>query len=355
MPEITEGNQITRVSIIIPCFERAEELRILLSSLKKIDFSEPWEIIVVDDGSKNHQAIKMVVDEFLTAERNDVPCSLIRLDNNLGPSEARNIGVKKAQGEFLWFLDSDTEANDPRLLTTLVQCFKQNKSLAGVGGEIVKINGKPYAVKHLYLPNWLFIVKYVPINKSFEVRPRFIGTNNLLVLKEDFLSTAGFSSYFNMFEDNDLCLRLARSGKSFLVRNDTCIMHHHSPRGREGGKFWFYNKIWNYVLAIHINRVKILFLNFPYRLPILPLLDVIFAPIVLLCQIFSRKRSNDIFQNKSSGSSQGFLLFVLFNLAAMFWAWLMAWKLTIESLIIGKRAIIEKAIIKKAYCDIKHP
>ena len=169
-------NQTICVSAIIPCFERAKELQKLLTSLKKLDFSEPFEIIIVDDGSKNHQAIKMVVDAFR--------CSLIRLDNNLGPAEARNIGVKKAKGRFLWFLDSDTEINNPHLLTTLVQCLEQNKSLIGVGGEAIKINGRAYAILSHHFPNWLFSTKYVPTNKSFEVHPKCIATNNLLVSKK---------------------------------------------------------------------------------------------------------------------------------------------------------------------------
>lgn len=336
-------NKTICVSAIIPCFERARGLQRLLVSFKKMDFSEPWEIIIIDDGSKNHQAIKMAIDEFLMTRKNNVQCSLIRLNSNLGPSEGRNIGVKKAEGEFLWFLDSDTEVNNPHLLTALVRYLKQNESLAGVGGEMVKINRETYTVHHQYLPNWLFIVKYIPINKFFEAHPKFIGTNNLLVSKKDFVSIDGFSPCFDMFEDNDLCLRLARLRKSFLTRNDTRIIHHYSPSGREGGKFWFFDKPWNYILTMHISRVKILFLHYPLLLPILPLLDIICTPILLLYQIFfSPMRSSDSFQKKSKGSSGGFPVFVFISLMAMFLTWLIAWKLVIQSLIIGKKAVIGK-------------
>jgi len=332
-------NQTICVSAIIPCFERTKELQRLLVSLKKLDISKPWEIIVVDDGSKNYQAIKTVVDEFR--------CSLIRLDNNLGPAEAKNIGVKKAKGKFLWFLDSDTEINNPHLLTTLVQCLKQNKSLIGVGGEAIKINGRAYAILSHHFPNWLFSTKYVPINKSFEVHPKCIATNNLLVSKKDFLSTTGFSSYFDTYEDNDLCLQLTRSGKSLLTRNDTCIIHHRSTSGRIGSKFHFYDKMKNYVFVVHINRVKILFKNFPYRLPVLPLLDIIFSPIVLLSQIFfTKKRSTDVFQEKSQeklkSPSRSFIIFVFFNLIAMFLAWYTAGILMIKSLMVGRKTILKK-------------
>ncbi len=314
------------VSAIIACFERAHELEKLLFSLKKMGFSESWEIIVVDDGSKNHRAIKRAAEKFR--------CSLIRLDSNLGPAKARNIGAKKAEGKFLWFLDSDTEVNNSCLLATLVKCLKQNKSLAGVGGESVKINRKLYSSSLHPLPNWLPLTKYLPLDKPFELHPRFVSTNNLLVFRKDFLKIGGFNPYFDMCEDQDLCLRLARPGKSFLIRHDTCIIHYHSPNGREEGQFWFFNNAWNYALNMHKSRIKMLSLHFPSRLLILPLLDLTFTPVVFLFQMFfTKKRSSDLLREKSKDSSPGFTVFVFFNLMAMFLAWLMAGKLIIKSFI----------------------
>lgn len=315
-------SQTTSVSTIIACFERTGELERLLSSLQKIKFSESWEVIVVDDGSRNPQEIKQVAEKFQR--------SLIRLDKNVGPAEARNIGVKKAEGEFLWFLDSDSEAISPDLLGNLVQCLRQNKALAGVGGEAARINGKLYSNSLHPLPNWLPLTKYMPLDKPFELHPKFISTNNFLVAKNDFLKVGGFNPYFDMAEDQDLCLRLARLGKSFLVRHDTCAVHHHSPSGRDKGKFWFFNNAWNYAKNMHKARVKMLFCHFPYLLPILPLLDVVFTPVVFICQMFfTKRRSSDLLKEKSKSSSagQGFMAFVFFNLIAMFFAWLMAGKL----------------------------
>jgi len=316
------------VSAVIPCFERAGELRRLLLSLKKQDFSDSWEIIVVDDGSKNSSGIKTTAEEF--------PCSLIRLEKNAGPAEARNIGAKQAKGEFLWFLDSDSQAHNPSLLATLVNCLRQNKSLAGVGGEAAEINGALYSNSLHPLPNWLPLTKYRPLDKPFELRPKFISTNNLLISKNNFWKCDGFDPYFDMCEDQDLCLRLAKEGGYFLVRNDTCAIHHHSPAGREDGAFWFFNNAWNYAKNMHQSRVKIIFRHFPYLLPVLPLLDVIFTPAVFTAQIFfTKRRSSDLLKEKTKNASRGFPVFVLFNLAAMFLAWLTAGKMIFK--IIRKR------------------
>jgi len=336
-------NQIPYVSIIIPCFERANELERLLISLKNLDFPEPYEIIVVDDGSKNEQAIRIVIDKFLASKKDNLQCSLIRLDDNLGPAQARNIGVKKAKGKFLWFLDSDSQVHNPDLLTKLVQSLKQNKSLVGVGGEAMTINEKLYAPIPYHFPNWFFVIKYIPIDKPFKAYPKCIGANNLLIAKKDFLATRGFSPYLDIYEDNDLCLQLTRSGRSLMIGDDTCLIHYHTASGRAGGKFSFFNKMWSYVVISHFNRVKLLFLNFPHQLLILPLLDILFAPVVLCFQIFFiRRRPHELLSQKSKKANQSFVSFILFNLIAMFLAWLMAYLLIIKSLIIGREAIIKK-------------
>lgn len=319
----TQLNQKISVSLIIACFERAEELRRLLASLKRIDFPETWEIIIVDDGSKNPLPLKTVANEFA--------CSLVRLDKNQGPSEARNTGVQNAKGEFLWFLDSDTEVENPRVLKAMVQHLRQNESLAGTGGEAVKINGNTYSVYQEPLLNWLPLTKYIPLNKPFQIHPRYISTNNLLIFKKDFLSAGGFSPLFDMAEDQDLCLRLAKFKKSFLVQNDTCVVHYHSAGGRDGSKFWFFNNTWNYLYNMNEARVKILFFHFPYRLPLLPLLDIVFTPVVFLFQLFFAKRRGDnLLKEKSKGRSQNFLSFILMNLAAMCVAWLLAAKFSVK-------------------------
>ncbi len=155
------------------------------------------------------------------------------------------------------------------------------------------------------------------------------------------MATTGFSSWLSTYEDNDLCLQLTHFGKSLLLRNDTLIIHHHSSTGREGGRFYFYNSMWKYIFTMHINRVKIIFLHFPYRLPVLPLLDAIFCPFIFFYQLFFyEKRSNELFEEKSKASSGGFVTFVLFNLISMFLAWLYAYLLILQSLIFGRKSII---------------
>lgn len=88
------------VSIIIPHFNRSLLLKEAVDSVKKQTYKS-WEIIIVDDGSEYDEwfNIQAYQEENIKIFR--------RTDGVKGPSRCRNIGVSKARGKYLIFLDSD--------------------------------------------------------------------------------------------------------------------------------------------------------------------------------------------------------------------------------------------------------
>lgn len=87
------------VSVIIPCYNRAEILpRAIDSALKQT--VPPSEIVVVDDGSTD--------DSAEIAEQFGGPIRVIR-QRNAGAAAARNCGIRDAKGDWIAFLDSDDE------------------------------------------------------------------------------------------------------------------------------------------------------------------------------------------------------------------------------------------------------
>lgn len=87
------------VSVIIPARDAASTLKRTLEALRGQRLDEPFEVIVVDDGSR---------DETPTIVKRYEPLAkLIRNDGSRGAGAARNRGVEAARGPVLAFIDAD--------------------------------------------------------------------------------------------------------------------------------------------------------------------------------------------------------------------------------------------------------
>lgn len=91
------------VSIIIPVFNREKTLIDTLNSI--LGQTHPnWECILVDDGSTDDTLL--IIDTYVLKDKRFKVFS--RPDNRIkGPSTCRNIGLEKAKGDYIIYLDSD--------------------------------------------------------------------------------------------------------------------------------------------------------------------------------------------------------------------------------------------------------
>ncbi len=97
-----------KVSVIIPFFNRVDLTIRAIRCVQNQIYSN-IELIVVNDGSTES-------DEQLYQFMSSIKDSIyIKLDQNVGPSEARNIGIDKVSGEYIAFLDSDDLWDDTKL------------------------------------------------------------------------------------------------------------------------------------------------------------------------------------------------------------------------------------------------
>ena len=110
-------------SLIIPVFNRPDEINELLESLVLSDFKEDFEIVVVEDGSTI--PCKDVVDAY----QNKLNITYFFKPNS-GPGDSRNFGMRNAKGDYFIIFDSDciipkqylTEVSNA-LNTNYVDCF----------------------------------------------------------------------------------------------------------------------------------------------------------------------------------------------------------------------------------------
>ncbi|MBN1349305.1 glycosyltransferase [candidate division KSB1 bacterium] len=181
-----------RVSIIIPTYNRASFLPQAIQSVLKQTFKD-FELIVIDDASDD--STPQVLAQFskkLTA---------YRLPENRGVSAARNLGIERAQGEYIAFLDSDDQWKPEKLQTQMLWIQRNPEINACYTDEIwirngVRINpGKRYTK----YDGW-FLEKMLPLC--------FINPSSVLINREVFDEVGVFDESLPACEDYDLWLRI---------------------------------------------------------------------------------------------------------------------------------------------------
>ena len=94
-----------KFSIIIPVYNVEQYLRDCLDSVLNQTFSD-WEAICVNDGSTDESSV--ILDEYAAKDSRFKMIS----QNNAGTAAARNTGLKVANGDYIFFLDSDDWIED---------------------------------------------------------------------------------------------------------------------------------------------------------------------------------------------------------------------------------------------------
>lgn len=109
-----------KISVIIPCYNAEMYIEKCIESLKSQEYKN-FEVFLIDDGSqdKTKEIIKKLI---INDERFQY-----QYKKNGGVSSARNLGIKKATGKYICFLDSDDWV-DADYLSSLYNSIKDEKS-----------------------------------------------------------------------------------------------------------------------------------------------------------------------------------------------------------------------------------
>jgi len=96
-------NRYSFFSIIVPSYNRLDEITEMLTSIQQMDFpTDRFELIIADDGSTDATA------DYIRSQMENCEFSLRLLQQeNQGPGAARNLGLAEAKGDFFIFIDSD--------------------------------------------------------------------------------------------------------------------------------------------------------------------------------------------------------------------------------------------------------
>ncbi len=228
------------VSIIIPVFNQLEYTRDCLDTLyKNTDPAIPFEVIVVDNGSTDS------TPGFLKeAGRHFSNFTVVTNPENLGFARACNTGARAAQGQYLFFLNNDTQPQ-PNWLSPLTTLLDSDPHVAAVGSKLLFPDltiqhAGVIIIQDLRLaidPGITHIYYQHPHNLQEACQMRVypaLTAAALLVRASAFHLVHGFDeNYWNGYEDIDLCFKLRQAGYLLVYQPNSIIIHYESTSGRE--------------------------------------------------------------------------------------------------------------------------
>ena len=130
-----------KYSVIIATYNRADELAKTLDSLKGLESTGPWEVVIVDNNSPDNtrEVVQQQIESF------PVPLRYV-FEKEQGRSAALNAGIRTSQGEILAVTDDDVRV-DPKWLVNA------ENALDRLGCEYV--GGKALPIWSGNVPNWM--------------------------------------------------------------------------------------------------------------------------------------------------------------------------------------------------------
>lgn len=132
-----------KISIIIPCHNRYDIFDYCLPYLEK-QTEKDFEVIIIDDYSENN-----LFDALIQyREKSELDIKLFKNETNLGPGATRNLGIEKAQGEYIMFIDSDDYIVE-NAIASLCECICETYPDC-IFFDFFKINNKKRMVYHSY-------------------------------------------------------------------------------------------------------------------------------------------------------------------------------------------------------------
>lgn len=221
-----EEDKYPLVSIIIPTKDNGEVLDKCLDSLLRITNYPDYEIILIDNNTKEEKAIG-VMKKYKT--------KIIKYNNDFNFSEANNIGAKNASGEYLIFLNNDTEITDSDWIKKMLYYAKQ-KDVGAVGPMLIYPDGK---VQHAgvvlgFRGTADHIMRGFPNNSdgyfgslccAREVSA--VTAACVMIRKSVFEEVGMFNQHYQIiYQDVDLCLKIRKKNYRIIYTPLVKLIHY---------------------------------------------------------------------------------------------------------------------------------
>jgi len=210
---------VTRVSVVIPTYNRLPRLRRVIAALEHQTFpTAQFEVIVVSDGSTD--GTDRVLEQLQT------PLDLVvSTQRNQGPAAARNEGVRLATGDLLLFLDDDVIPG-PRLVEQHAGAHRRHDADIVVIGPMLTPSDHRLSAPVRWEQAMLYKQYDALRDGVFEPTYRQFYTGNASLRPALLARAGGFNERFRRAEDIELAYRLARAGAQFFFDEEAVGFHY---------------------------------------------------------------------------------------------------------------------------------
>ena len=252
---LTVPEDLPLTSIVIPVYNNLKFTLACLHSIYSINSKAPFEVIVVDDCSQENYSV---------LRRHYPQVRLVRNQKNLGFLLTANHGAQEAKGEYIVFLNNDTEVL-PAWLDELATALYHHPEAGMIGSQLIHMrtgtlqeSGNLICKSGEMLPLGRGIDPNHPEFTYFR-EVDFVSAASIILRKKVFDEMKGFDiSYVPAyFEDPDLGLRLQKAGYHNYVMPLSRVLHYemisygNTLEGAcEKNRQFFFNR-WKDYLAKH--------------------------------------------------------------------------------------------------------
>lgn len=202
-------------SFIVPVYNRPDEIRELLESMRKLISKVSFEVVIVEDGSSNR------ADEVVRNYSEDLNISYY-FKSNSGPGDSRNYGMKNAKADYFLILDSDVILPENYLKevhaflsASFCDCFGGPDAAHPSFSDIQK--AIDYSMTSFFTTGGIRGGKKA-VN---EFQPRSF---NMGISRNAFQASEGFGQ-IHPGEDPDLSLRLKKAGFKICLIPEARVFH----------------------------------------------------------------------------------------------------------------------------------
>ena len=258
-----------KYSIIVPVFNRPDEVGELLESLCSQTLKD-FEVIIVEDGSKT--PCKDVCDQYAGI----LPLHYYYKENS-GPGQSRNYGAERASGDYLIILDSDVVLPNGYLaavdasLTSYPLSPSTNDIVAFGGPDAAHPDFTPVQKAISYSMTSFFTTGGIRGGKT-KLDKFYPRSFNMGIRRDVYLDLSGFSK-MRFGEDIDFSYRIVEAGHKPRLFPEAWVWHKRRTDFRK-----FFRQVYNSGIA-RINLEK----RHPGTLKLVHLLPMVFTVGVIGC------------------------------------------------------------------------